>query len=1062
MSIVSGYRFWRIFFIGIVLVIFPGMLFSQVLINEFQARNTSTIADPDSAKYGDWVEIYNVSLQQTDLSGWVLTDDTTELEKWFLPQNTFIDPQSHILIWADGLDFGMHTNFKLSGSGEMILLLDESGEIADSLSFGEQVEDLSFGRKGDGGEEWIFLANATPGSSNPSEGSLAKMVDPIPNIESGFYIGSQSISFISPEDGDVYYSTDGTNPYPSGILYVGNPLTITKTTVIRFQAWKKDYLPSDIITNTYFINESTSLPVFSITTEPNNLWHLDYGIYTEGRGFVWPDGNYMQNWEKIAHGEFWDAEGNKQISQYGGIEIAGGLTRTANQKSLRFKAKGDLGPGKLNYKFFETKNLDEFEEVLLRSSGNDWGLTMMADGMMQSIIANRLDVDWQAYQPAIMFLNGEYWGIHNIRERIGPDYIQDNFGLGKNEIDFVAGGWDAKTGTNEEYVALERYIIDHDLSISEYYQYVSSRIDINAFINYLIVEIFVGNLDWPGSNTKCWQKIDGSGKWRWILYDLDWGFLDSDINVFLNAVDPTWQYANTDILQGLMDNQGFVEQFRKAMVYHMNTTFSRDRMIHVIDSVQNLIRPEMMRHIERWYGEHGWTYYSESSGMFEQPWIEDFATWEDNVQDFRDIANVRGEYVLQQMMDFFSKPESFALELSVDPPGSGSILYDNFGFVEDKTAWIDLGPQSPEIQALNKPGYLFSHWEITVADFIAGEITELVKKRSEWKYWDKGSRPASSWNQTDYNDLAWSSGNGVFGYGHSYVSTIMNFGTDEGNKYITTYFRKEFTINDKNQFATVEINVQRDDGIVIYLNGQEMTRMNMGPGSVEYSTLASEGVSGSDDKIYYSEEINGFSFRDGKNVLAVEVHQVSPGSSDLTFDMNLMVEVQFTDGQTTQSSNPVLNQSYSGKTQLVAVFSDDNFLPDLVINEIMPRNYDFYADETGAFRDWVEIYNSGDQDVVINGFYMTDDFNEPKKHTISKADPVPIMIGAGEYRLFWTDEQTVLGFDHVGFRLTSEGEQVGFGCDIDGQFQWLDTLTFPSIERNVSYGRETDGSNELV
>ncbi|MCD6346502.1 MAG: CotH kinase family protein, partial [Bacteroidales bacterium] len=1062
MAIININRFIRRILSLIVLVIVPGMLYSQVLLNEIQARNNSTIADPDSSKYGDWIELYNVDLQQKDLSGWFLSDDTLELQKWQFPLSSYIDPQSHLLVWADKLDFGLHTNFKLSGSGEIVLLINPAGEIKDSISFGEQTIDLSFGRKGDGGEEWIFLSYPTPGTANPSEGKLAKLSDPIASVERGFYGGAQSITFISPEDGDVYYSTDGSNPYPGGTLFVGNPLVIAKTTALRFQAWKRDYLPSDIVTSTYFINESTTLPVFSIVTEPKNLWDLDEGMYTEGRNYVWPDGNFMQNWEKVAHAEFWDTDGSNPINQYGGIELSGGLSRTSSQKSMRFKAKGDLGPGKLKYKFFETKNIDAFEEVLLRSSGNDWGWTMMADGMMQSIVANRLDVDWQAYQPGIMFLNGEYWGIHNIRERIAPDYILDNYGLGKNEIDFVAGGYDAKAGSVDEYVALERYIASHDLSVQENYDYVTTQIDIPAYINYLVVEIYYGNVDWPGSNTKCWRKNDGTGKWRWILYDLDWGLLTSTYNAFETATDPDWQYENTVVLIGLMDNQGFSEQFRKAMIYHMNTTFSAAHVAHVIDSVQNIIRPEMQRHIDRWYGEHGFTFYHESTGMWEQPWIEDMATWENNVHNIRAIALTRGEYVLEQMKDFFGKPETFTLDLDIEPPGAGVIYFDSFGLVHNKTTWNDLGPQTPQIQAISLSGYSFSHWEITNADFINGETAALVAKHSEWKYWDKGSLPAVNWQQTDYNDQAWKSGNGALGYGHGYISTEVDFGADENNKYVTTYFRKEINVTDKNQFIPVSVNVQRDDGVVVYLNGQEIARMNIGPGAVSYGTLASSGVSGNDDQVYYNVALNGISLRNGKNVLAAEVHQVTPGSSDLTFDMDLMVEVQYSDGQTTNSSDAVLHRSFTGKNQLVAVFDDNAYLPDLVINEVMPINYDYYADETGSFKDWVEVYNPGGERILINGFYFTDDFTQPKKHKVSIADPVPITIGAGEYRLFWADAKSSFGYDHLGFRLTGGGEQIGLGCEVDGEFQWIDTMSFPVLERNQSFGRKTDVSDTLV
>ncbi len=856
---------------------------AQVVINEFQSINNSTIKDPDNQAYVDWIELYNSSLQSIDLSGWFLSDNATSPTKWAFPNGTNLPAQSHLLIWADKMGSGLHTNFKLSGSGEHIVLSKADGAVQDSLSFIDQLPDVSFGRKGDNGTEWIYFDQPSPGNDNSSSGMLDQLSDPLPSKDRGFYSGAISVRLESAEGATIYYSLDGSDPYPNGSVYSNSPLQVSKTTVLRAQAILDGYFDSRIATHTYFINESSTLPVFSISTDPKNLWDSDIGIYVEGDNYVFRYGNFDENWARGAHGEYWTADGVNQISQNGEIEIAGGLTRTASQKSIRFKSDGDMGPGKLNYEFFASKNINDFEEVVLRNSGNDWGETMLKDGTMQSILANRMDVDFQAFQPAILFLNGEYWGVHNMRERIGPTYVVDNYGISRNDIDFISEGWDPKTGSTDEYLAIVSYCANNDLSIQSNYEYVSSQIDIPAYINYYLAEIFFGNEDWPGSNFKCWKQHGEKGKWRWILFDLDWGYRKVDYNAFEAVVDPNWQYGNTTISRKLLQNQTFLQEFQKRMTYHINTTFSDQRVLHVIDSIKNILKPEMARHITRWHGSHGWRWYTEADGWWNQPWIEDYAEWEDNVQDLRNLMANRRAHVLTQMEAFFGITSRYEINISIQPEGAGFVQIDDYGLSNEKVVWNQLGDNQMQLAAYTSTGYQFSHWEYT-----------------------------------------------------------------------------------------------------------------------------------------------------------------SPG------------------GQATQLLDPLLQRSFDHNSKLVAIFIETQQRPPLVINEVMPRNDGFFADPTGAFRDWIELYNPGDQSILINGLYLTDDYTQPTKHKIGARDPIPIQIESGEYKVLWTDEKVELGADHLDFRLASTGEQVGIGAEINGEFVWLDTLMFPALESNTSYGREEDAGAEKV
>ncbi len=390
--------------------------------------------------------------------------------------------------------------------------------------------------------------------------------------------------------------------------------------------------------------------------------------------------------------------------------------------------------------------------------------------------------------------------------------------------------------------------------------------------------MFLANHDWPGSNTKCWKPNSENGKWRWILYDMDWAFMNPNRNFFERTIDLDWIYGNTEIMHGLVQNEEFTDLFKKSLIYHMNTTFTEERMLHVIDSVQAIIDPEMRRHIERWEDGHGWLWYETEIGLIKTPGIADYNEWLDNVEDLRTFARARHDIVIEQMQEFYSKPGEFSIDFQIEPAFAGVIHYDQFGLISEDMEWLDIGGDSITIEAIPKPGFTFSHWE-----------------------------------------------------------------------------------------------------------------------------------------------------KNGSNL-----------------------------------SEPTITQIFSGSTVLKAVFTNTGETPVLVINEVMPRNYDFVADQSGAHRDWFELYNPGEESVLLNGMYFTDDFNEPMKHMISSEDPVPIIIGPGEYKIFWTDNLPIFGPDHLNFRLASDGEQVGLSWEIDDQIQWLDTMSFPALERNYSYGRTPDAGDKFA
>ena len=501
----------------------------EIYINEFMASNSTTILSPDLNESADWLEIYNAEDTSTHIGGFYLTDDLAEPQKWQIPSNININPGSSILFWADGHDEGQHTNFNLSKDGEEIGLFNSAGELIDSIYYGQQFSDISFGRYPDGAENLFFFDQPTPETSNINPGFSGIVPNPEFSMSGGFYQGVVELDFDNSNPLEtIRYTLDGSLPNPESALYFST-IVLNITTVIRAQSFQDAYLPSKVITNTYFIDESTELPIVSVATDPANLWDDEIGIYVEGTngipGYcVNEPRNWNQPWERPISLEMYDANGNLGFEIDAGMQIGGGCTRKYPQKTLSIYARSEYGDSKINYPIFDDKPINQFNNILLRNSGQDWWRAMFRDGMMQTLVKDQMDIDWQAYKPAILFLNGDYWGIHAIREKHNEHYLESNYGINPDEIDILNGNATVKQGSADLYEAMIDFIETHDMTVTDNYDWVSTQMDISEYLNYMIAEIYFANIDWPAGNIKYWRQHGDNHKWRWILFDLDLGF----------------------------------------------------------------------------------------------------------------------------------------------------------------------------------------------------------------------------------------------------------------------------------------------------------------------------------------------------------------------------------------------------------------------------------------------------------------------------------------------------------------------------------------------------------
>ena len=695
-----------------ILVFSFGVLKSQsVIINEVMSSNFNNIQDEDG-DYPDWIEIYNFGDNLINLGNYSLSDDDLLPNKWVFP-NIDIGSGEYLLVFASGKNRivdNLHTNFKISGSGEKLWLRDGLGNIIDSLDSVAIPTDISIGRSIIDQSEWLYFDNPTPGESNSTEGISAFCSAPIFSIEAGFYNSIDLELTNINQNSEIYFTVDGSDPDKNSELYE-TPISINGSTVIKAICLNDGFLPSKIITKSYFINVNHPLPVISLSTAPSNLWNEENGIYVDGvngiPGPCSPDPkNYNQDWEKPINIEFFESDKSIAFNMQAGVKIYGGCSRTYPQKSLALYARRNYGYKSINYPVFKDLSFDSYEAIILRNSGDDYYSSFMRDALMHSIVST-LDLETQAYRPSVVFLNGEYWGIHNIREKINENYLAQHHDINPDNIDFLEKNRTVIAGDAAHYNAMMDFLNNNDMSLLENFNYIETQMDIENFISYALSQIYFDNTDWPGNNIKYWRSKD-NGKWRWILYDTDFGFGFKNAQNYKNN---TLEYATAEngqenankpwatlLLRKLLENNIFREKFIKTYADYTNSIFKSDVVNSKITDLSEIIKPEIQNHIEKW-------------GEFLSP-AQLYSFWLNNISNLKNFATNRLTHLNEHFVNKFglSGTSNFNIEPNIS----------NFGKIKINSIEIDKFPWQGkyfnditlQVEAISKPGFKFVSWNI--------------------------------------------------------------------------------------------------------------------------------------------------------------------------------------------------------------------------------------------------------------------------------------------------------------------------------------------------------------
>ena len=608
-----------------------------------------------------------------------------------------------------------HTNFKLNQNGEEIGLFDPEGTLVDSVDFDRQIADVSQGRQTEDGR-WLFFSEPTPGAPNGNT-SLSEPTVSEPSefsLPAGFYSGAQTIALSHPHpDAVIRHTLDGSIPTSTSEPYTV-PLDLAATTVLRVRPFVPDQLPGPVLTRTYFIDEESTLPVFSISTDPENLWDDEIGIYVDGtNGIIADDSvvpkNSNQSWERPAHVEFYETDGSPAFSQQIGLSIYGAFSRHYQQKSLSIAARDKYGTDEIRHQLFFDKPIDRFKSFILRNGGNDWRTTMIDDPFMQTLVEGRMDIDIQDYRPAILFLNGRYWGLHNIREKLNRYYPATNYGIDPNAVDIIEGDGLPKAGDAEHYRFTIDFLETHDLGDPESYAQATRLIDVVEYMNVQIALIYYGPFDNFFKNVKCWRPRTSDGRWRWFLYDTDHGFGNARNNAVEVATDPKAENRFGDIswgtliLRKLLENPDFKNDFIQRFAAHISYTFAADRILPIADSLQTGIELEMPRHIERWKDdcmEHLWW------GTF--CGISSMSRWRTEVDRLRSFARSRPTRVHEHLRKYFGLSDMVELQTVVPEPGGGHILVNDVRASEIGLFFKEIPLR---LKAVPLPGYRFAGWQ---------------------------------------------------------------------------------------------------------------------------------------------------------------------------------------------------------------------------------------------------------------------------------------------------------------------------------------------------------------
>ncbi|MDQ0254432.1 Leucine-rich repeat (LRR) protein [Evansella vedderi] len=581
----------------------------------------------------------------------------------------------------------------------------------------------------------------------------------------GFYEREVQLELISPyPEAVIYYTLDGSEPDPKGnperTLTYEEPIFISdrsrepnnlsnirtatdenstywrkptdhvfKGTVVKAKAITQDGLATETATHTYFVHENMrrkySLPILSISTDSNNFFDEETGLFVNKN---WH--NRGKDWEREANMEFYETDGTLGFSQRIGVRVHGAYSSNLSQKPLRLYARSEYGTNLIYYDLFGDESNLIHKRLLLRNSGNDFHYTMFRDALHQRLVKH-MNMDTQGSRPVIVFINGEYWGIQNIRERYDKWYLANQYDVDEDDVTIIENDGEFDDGSRdgvEHYKAMISFVENNDLSVDKNYDYVQTLMDVDNFVDYYVAQMYLANTDWLKNNVRLWRYNKGEdpqprnnskgdskvtdvrdGRWRWMLFDTDYGFgiphglgVIGGSNVNTNSLElatgDKWFHV---LFPAFIKNEDFKVKFINRFSDMLNTAFLPERVLGQMEDFYELYKVEMREHIDRWSIP------------------ESYEQWEKEVDVLRRFAEERPGYQWEHLRDFFQLGDKYTISVENHDPAAGTVVVNSILVdestpgVTDASNWSGyyFGGLPVTITAVPNDGYTFVGWE---------------------------------------------------------------------------------------------------------------------------------------------------------------------------------------------------------------------------------------------------------------------------------------------------------------------------------------------------------------
>ena len=609
-------------------------LFAQgqtLIVSEVVSSNSRLL--PQDGEYYDLIELQNTGDEAVRLSDFYLSDKKKEPLLCRLP-NVTLEPGKCYVVQASGRQKEGEAPFKVSADGETLYLSDVQGRCIDALYVPPLQPDTAYGRSGDA---LCYFETPSIGKPNP-EGLSGVTATPQASVGSGAIGGPVDVTLSG--EGDIYYTLDGTTPTKKSAHYDGTPISVTKSCVLRVRALAQDRLWSDTATYHYLFDaEKYELPLLCISGAPDTILGSG-GIYEQ----------YKKRYKEAAINLTLIEEGETKFSVDCVLKIHGQGSRELSKKSFSVRFRAKYGTGRLEYKVFDDSPVTSFNALVLRSGSEDANRAFFRDEMLTSLTADTMpEVLYQHYKPVNLFIDGAYFGVYYIRERVTDAFAASYLGGEEEDIDMINGWTTVEHGTRDDWQALMRFCRTHDLSAQENFDAVAGQICLTSFMDYYIARAYSGDRDY--ANIRHVRSRGGDGLWRIVNFDLDWGFgtQPAALTQLIGTVTST-SALNTVIINALLQNDGFREQMIERLVWHLNNTYAPERVIAHIDAMAEEVAHDLVYNYERWGGTYaGWQEHVQ--------FLRDFVLSEENDRVATMVSSAKRAFSLsdEEMKRYFGE-----------------------------------------------------------------------------------------------------------------------------------------------------------------------------------------------------------------------------------------------------------------------------------------------------------------------------------------------------------------------------------------------------------------------